>query len=590
MSLRTTLVLLGLVLALGLAVAWQLRREDAGRAEVDAPLFVGVDPGRLVALRIENLGRDDFLRLERGADRRWSITDPELLPAEDAIVEHLLGAALGRRATPVPASEADPVKLGFEPPRAVLELEEDVGGTRRRTRLELGGIDPDQKRVNVRVDGRFLRTWRDLETALTRPREEFRSLRVTELAIEDVIEAHRTGMVQRADGVALDTRLDALADGGVWRLTAPVEGVLDPLGLSLWATAFARLKGQAFLDVGGKRPLAEFGLDPPEATLRAGTVHGSEVVLLIGRPGHRVGETWSGKIAGSPQVFALENADLEVLLAPTFDLLDHRLWRVARETIEKVELESAGRVLELAREKKRWTVREKRAGAADFGPVLTAEKARVEDLLAELDALEFDGFDPALALEAMDVVGSLRIHAGGVVQGGVISVPETDASGKRTVRFRRDGDRVIARAKAVLHDAAARTIEELSSLLVAEEVEVEQRALVVADGVRTQRFVRGAKGQWVREGADVEAKELAPLLDVLLFLRAERHLAAGERVELVDSVTFTFVDVNDNATTVVVGRAAGGPLDGRSILQVEGRLSLARERDLNARLRALLDT
>lgn len=589
MNLRTTLVLLALVLALGSIAVWQLGREDRQRVAEELPLFAGVDPSRVTALRVEHIAHDDFLRIERGPERRWRITDPEELPADDAIVEHLLGTALGRRGTPVPASEADPAKLGFEPPRAVLELEEATSAGPRRTRLELGGVDPDQQRVNVRVDGRILRTWRDLETALSRPREEFRSHRVTELAPEEIVEVHRSGTVHRFDGVVLDTRLDALADGGAWRLTSPVEGALDPLGLSLWATAFAQLKCQAFLDVGGKRPLADFGLDPPEATLRVGTAGGREVVLLVGRPGHVPGENWAAAVAGRPQVFALENADLEVLLIPTLDLLDHRLWRVTRESIESVELSTSARVLELGREKKRWTVREKLRGEAEFGPLLTADKARVEDLLAGLDALEFQGFDPEWKLEDMDVAGGIHVRAQGLVQGGVVSVPETDTSGARTVRFRRDGDRVVARANAALHDAVARPIEDLLSLLVEELVEVEQRALVVGDGARVRRYTRGAKGQWVREGTDLEARELAPLLDALLFLRAERHLRPEERVELVDSISFNFVDVNDTSHVVVVGRAAAGGFEGRSILQVDGRLSLARERDLNERLRKLLD-
>ncbi len=588
MNLRTTLVLFLLVLALGAVAYWQLGREARQQAEQEVPLLPGVDPSRIVAVRVEHVAHDDFLRLERGPDQRWSITDPEALPAEQAVVEHLLAAVVGRRVAPVPASEADAAKLGFEPPRAVLEVEEDVGGTRKRTRIELGGVDPDQQRVNVRVGGRFLRTWRDFETAVSRPREEYRSHRVTAVAGEDVIEVHRSGVLRKFDGTELDTRLDALQDGGAWRLTAPVDGVLDPLGMTLWATGFSRLTARAIVDVGGKRPLAEYGLDPPESVLKVGTPSG-EIVLLIGRPGHVPGENWNGAVAGKPQVYALENADIEVLLAPALDLLDHRLWRVTRESIETVELESAERVLELGRERKRWTVREKRRGDAEFGPLFTAEKARVEDLLANLDALEFEGFDPAYRLEPMDVAGAVRVHAQGSAQGGVISVPETDANGKRTVRFRRDGDQAIARASALLHDAATKPIEELLSLLVQERTEVEQKALVVGDGVRSRRWVRGAKGLWVREGLDTEARELTPLLDVLLFLRAERHLRPDERVELLDSITFDFVDVNDNTRPIVVGRAAKGPFEGRSILQVDGRLSLAREKDLNARLRALLD-
>lgn len=587
MNARTTLALLGGVVVLG-ALAWfQTRREERAQVEVEATLFEGVVGERVIALRIENARLDDHVRIERGAGGAWTITDPEALPAEAAYVDHLLQAALGRRATVVPESEADPVKLGLAPPGLVLELEELVDGAPRRTRLEVGGVDPDQRRVNVRIGGRILRTWRDLETALARPREEYRSLRVVEVDPRSIVEIHREGVFPGFDGKPRDARLDAHSEDGSWRQTAPLGGALDPLGMSLWATGFARLKGQAIVDFGA-RPLAEFGLDPAEATVRVATVDGGDLVLRLGRRGHQPGETWSCKLEGRPHVFALEIPDVEILLAPALDLLDHKVWRVMRDAIEKVELESPARVLEIVRERRRWAVRQKLAGETEFGPLLTAERARVEDLISGLEQLELTGFEPGLALPEGEVAGALRVVAQGVVQGGVVSAPETRADGLGTVRFRRDGDTAVARADALLHAAALRPIEELLSLMVQELVEVEQKGLALTDGAKTRRWVRGSRGQWVRDGAGAEAKELLEVLDPLLFLRAERHLPATERVELVDSLAVTFLDVNDLARVAVVGKAAGGELAGRTLLQIEGRISVARAQDLHARLAKLL--
>ncbi|MBI5363109.1 MAG: DUF4340 domain-containing protein [Planctomycetes bacterium] len=587
MNPRTTLALLACVLVLGGLVYWQTRREERAQAALDFPLFEGVVAERVVALRIEHAALDDHLRIERDAQRRWRITDPEALPAESAFVDHLLNAALTHRATPVPDAEADAVKLLLEPPRFVLEIEESIDGAPRRSRLEVGAVDPDQQRVNVRIGGRILRTWRDLETALARPREEYRSHRIVEVDPNAIVEVHRRGVFTGFDGKERDSALDALAEDGVWRATAPLEGVLDPLGMSIVTGGIARLTGLAYLDL-GNRPLAEFGLDPPEATVRVATTAGGDLVLRLGRRGHQVGETWACALEGRPHVFALESANIEILLAPAEALLDHKLWRVTRTAIETVELTGGGRVLELVREPKRWAVRQKLAGEDAFGPLVTAERARVEDLLAQLEGLELLGFEPGLALQDDAVAGALRVTAQGARQGGVLSAPEPGATGARTVRFRRDGDRAVARADALLFDAATRPIEEFQSLMVQELVEVEQRGLALSDGVKTRRWVRGAKGQWVREGASSEARELHAVLDPLLFLRAERHLSAKERVELVESIAVTFLDVNDTPHVVVVAKPAGGALPGETLLQCEGRLSLAREKDLHARLEQLL--
>jgi hypothetical protein len=586
MSPRTTLLLLVAVLLLGGLAYWQLDREGGDVVEHEVALFPGVDPARVVALRIEQQSLDAHVRIERQADGSWRITDPEDVPADPARVHHLLGSALPRKATPVPAAEADAEKLGLEPPRAVLEVEEDVGGTRRRTRLEIGAIDPDQQRVNVRAGGRLLRTYRDLDTTLARPPEELRSHRVLDVDAREVVELHRRGSVVKPDGTLLDVHLDALAEEGVWRATAPMAGALDPMGMSLIATGLSRLTAKAYLDFGA-HPLAQWGLDPPEATLVVSTPHGVTRTLRVGRAVRRAGEAWACTVEGRPYVYGLDPADVDLLFVGVGDLLDHRLWRVARQAIEAIELESAGRAVVIERARNGWTVRGRRAGEAELGEAVRAETARVEDLLAKLEGHELDGFDAGTRLPDAEIAGALHVRvAGGERLGGVLSAPE-EVGGVRSVRFRRDGDEVVGRSDAFLHDVASTRIETLHSLMVQELVEVEQRALRISDGGRTRTWTRGKKGQWVREGGG-EARELVSVLDHLLFLRAERHLVPGERTELLQSLTITFVDVNDTDHVVVLALGSSGELEGKTLVQVGGRVSIAREQGLHGKLSELL--
>lgn len=592
MNLRTTLALLLVVLALAGLAYWQSSRETAATAELDYPLFEGVDPARIRAVRIEQTHFDAHVRLERGADGHWRMTDPESVRANDAMIEHLLSSALTRRATPVPPGEADPAKLGFEPPTAIVDVEEDVGGTTRRSRLELGALDADGKRVNVRVNGRLLRTWRDLDTTLARRAEDWRSPRVIDLDPREIVEIHRTGEVLGVDGRMNDVRLDALAENGAWRATGPVAGQLDPLSMALVTNGVAGLEVKGYADE-GSRVLADWGLDPPEARLTLVTASGKTVALRMGRRERRPPGEWMATIEGEPQVFAIDPGSVDVALMSLENLLDHRLWRATQESIELLEIATPARTLEIARDRRGWTVRQKRAGEEEFGPRLAAERAKVEDLLARLDRVELLGFDRALTLPDADVAGTLHVHALGERQGGSISKP-VEHDGAQVVLFRRDGDDAIARADRSVGRALDVAFEDLLSLLVHELVEIEQRTLAITDGRTTREFTRGGRGLWTPKGSVEEARELREVLDPLLFLRAERHLGAGERAELLDSITVTFLDVNDVAHVAVIGRAAPGTsgsspgLDGKTLLQVEGRLSIARDQDLLARLAKVL--
>lgn len=582
-------MLLVLVLGLG-ALALRLREDkEAQSAPQDVALFEGVDPARIVALRIENTQNDENIRIERGADGRWTMTDPVRVPAEPDLVDYLLKSALERRASPVPASESDPAKLGFAPPRIVFEIEQRTatGPETTRARVEFGAHDLDGQRVNVRARGQLLRTWRDLDTTLMRPMIDFRSKRLFDVDARTLVEVHRRGELRDLQGKVLPMDLDALAENGVWHSTAPLRAQLDPLGMSLVCGALPQLEILDYTDFGSST-LAERGLDPPEATIEASTPTGSLPKVSFGRPHRSWDENWNALLSGSPWVYLLEQSSVRIVLSPFEDLLDHRLVRAVREQIDALELECRGRTIELQRGRLGWTLRQKRAPETEWGPEAPADRARIEDLLGVLDRHEFARFDRSLSLPAGEAEAALHVRVGGERQGGVLSAPYDTPQGARAVRFQRDGDEVVAETADELWRIAATPMEELLSLRVQELVEVEQLKLQLDDLSNQRRFVRADKGLWHYEGFAAEAKELREVLDPLLFLTASRHLRADEHVDLVESITVTFIDVNEQAHAFVVARAKGGALDGQVILQRDGRLSIAKDQTLHGKLAALL--
>ncbi|MEX0732315.1 MAG: DUF4340 domain-containing protein [Aquisalimonadaceae bacterium] len=117
------LVLLLLVAALA-AVAWYAQREPSGAALLE------LDPDRIDTLVVQRRNQEDLhLRREAG---NWWITTPERLPASEFHVRQILEAAIAQSSVSYPMEDLEPERLGLDPPRARLQLNEQVllyGGT-----------------------------------------------------------------------------------------------------------------------------------------------------------------------------------------------------------------------------------------------------------------------------------------------------------------------------------------------------------------------------------------------------------------------------------------------------------------------------
>ncbi|MCB1571896.1 MAG: hypothetical protein KDI72_12890, partial [Xanthomonadales bacterium] len=123
---RSNLILLGLVVLLGLAAWWQVEREVAG---FEPPLStLDVAAIQRVEVSCAQCRRRVFER--DGA--HWTMREPYLLPADDAVVARLLSIARSpvRRRHALDAFEA--AKVGLAPPLMSLDLDDehfDIGLT-----------------------------------------------------------------------------------------------------------------------------------------------------------------------------------------------------------------------------------------------------------------------------------------------------------------------------------------------------------------------------------------------------------------------------------------------------------------------------
>ncbi len=520
MHLRSILALiLGVAVLAGLVV-WQLREEDEQRAKVDAPLLESFDRGRVKALRVDNLERSLQMRIERDAGGRWMIVDPIEFPAEGAVIEALMSTLETQRLKP-PLVEELP-KLNLAPPRAVLEVTEDVGGKPRTTRIEVGVVDIGDQLVYVLRDGVLGRTERALDTLLERDLPDWRSHHVMSFDPRTVIELSRSGRLDVEGEAPLDLELEASLDGE-WRSTAPFAAQLDPRLIGTLVQAVAGLRAESFLDAPG--PLEYYGLAEPRVKITVVDARGStQSVRFSPEP---QGEMWYAKRDDQPHIYRVSSLAVGLCLAPTQGLVDRSFARVARSDVQRLEIGYEERSVTLSRGDRVWRV-SSREGERVVLEDAVADDTLVADALAVIEQARIEDLYFDRTLDEAQVRGFVRLDLGGVKLGGVLGAPEKTSDGVEGVLFRRDGDQLVGMLPREVLELARRDASSFRSLLLHKTLELDVSYIQIARGAQKRKWVRDEHGHWKREGMESEAKEFARVVDRLLSMRANAMLLRGD--------------------------------------------------------------
>ncbi len=583
---RGTLLALALLFGLlgGLAW-WQLERERSGAFVTEVPLFEDLTRDEIQAFVIDNLERTVQVRFEsRGGE--WWIVDPLETRADRGVIERLFEIVEHHQGLVVPAQEADPRALGFEPPRVVLDVVASRAGAPVSQRIELGRRDLGERGVFARVRGRIVRTLTSLDTQLDKNVEDYRSRRVLELAAESVVEVHRVGRFQPALEVEpIDQSLSALREGASWRLMRPYEALLDPLAVAVLVSGAARLHVERFVE-DLPPDLGRYGLDRPQVSIEIVDSLGRRNTLHLARRGFE--GDWFATREDRRAVWVVAQEDVAPLFLPVETMFDSLILRLAREEIDGLRLESPERELHLARTPRGWTVSARGAGEPSFGAPRAADAQRVEALLARLEGAELEAFLPGLPFPEDAPRLAVLVEARGHTFGGRLGPEAPDLEGRPGRLFQRHGDEVLALVGTWCEDLARTPLEALLDprLVAIEEIYLAALRLE-AEGVGV-RFVRDERGHWRREGAQGEALELLPLLDPLLFLRAAEHLDAGSAAPLERPLTVVFERTDGDEQRYTLGLGAGPDGAPRGEVLLGEVRAVLRERDLHRRLLELL--
>jgi hypothetical protein len=520
-------------------------------------LFPGLLAERVTSVRAENLLRGWTLRADR-IEGRWELRDPQIVPAQEALIGHLIQNALAARASEVARTEAPALAEQFDPPKLILELEADG----RRERIEFGLEDPTRNAAYVRVRNTIARVGLDLYTALNRPVEDFKTTVVLDFApalvrgIERRGQGWKEGSQQRPDATLKLAQTD-----GEWQLSAPVPASPDLAALSVWLQGVAGIRHEGYADELGRKP-SDYGLDPALLTLRLDLLDGSHRTLRVGAVGPAGGESWFVMREDLGIVWAIEPRDAYLLSLPIDTFLDTRILRARRDEVDGLRLHSGPSEVRITREGRLWKVAERRSGEKGFDAAYLADDARIEDLLSELARLELEGFRLNEPLAEGEDMPALEIRAGGQLDGGTFGSTLTSPQGSASVLFQRRGEAVTGFAPLRLLELVKLPADQFWSKRLLEIPEHAQVSLQLRlSGERVLSYQRSARGQWTREGTEAQARELLPLLDGLCFVRAERHLPPRTDPDWKETIEVRFQEPGGKRNEYRLGRTSEGAIE-----------------------------
>ena len=342
MHLRKLAILVLLVGGLVALALWQRGEQRSLRTQAEAALLSGFDRTRVRSIRVDNLERSLQLRIER-RPTEWRIVDPVDFPAEMAVIEVLLDSLGTQHAKPAP--DADASKVALDPPRVVIEIEEDLGGKLLKRKIEVGAVDLDENWVFARADGAIFRTERALDTTLERDLPDWRSRFLLRTSARQVVELRRTGSILfDPTAQATDLGLVAMLDGG-WRAVEPFEAALDNETFERMLVSACAIRAFAFIDAPG--PLREYGLDPPRLRVELLSGDGKREALLLAPEAG--GEMWYAAKEGAPYVFRVGPDAVMSIAPPSPGLIEREFARAARDSVMKLELTLGERVTTVER-------------------------------------------------------------------------------------------------------------------------------------------------------------------------------------------------------------------------------------------------
>ena len=154
--------------------------------------------------------------------------------------------------------------------------------------------------------------------------------------------------------------------GTTWQVTQPAAVAADEAEISGITTNLASLQVQRVVD-DQATDFKQYGLDPAriDVAFKAG---GKEHRLLLGQKTPTGADIYA-KLPGAPRVFLVSSYLETTFNKTTFDLRDKTILKIDRDKVDRVELQTPGRTVAIAKQGADWRIISPSDARADFGAV-----------------------------------------------------------------------------------------------------------------------------------------------------------------------------------------------------------------------------
>ncbi len=571
MKTKTTLILLGLVVALGVWIKfYESQRPNTEEAKRRAGNLLNFERDQLEGVEIQN--GDDTITLRR-ANGKWRVEAPIQDQADaQAVTKMLADLESWEKDETISAKEIEADKNRL--------AEYDL--VKPKLRLKLLGKEMPPEILfgkDAALENRmYVRFANSPETFLVRQSvkkdieikpEEFRDRKLTEIATAQV-----TRVVLKTPAGEMELQ----KHGEDWEIVKPLRARADnqKIGDLLAQVTSARIEQFIADDRGDLRP---YGLAEPRGAITLFTADEAQGrTLQIGAVPEKEKEQIYVRFSARSFVYTLPKKIEDILAFTPADLRDRHLIRIATDVLDRITVEAPGRAKTvLARKDQNWTIanlENRPANSAEVTRLLETLKNEqvtkfVEDVASDLPKYGLDQPQLRLTFSSFASENTAESKAG----------EEPFA----TVAFgRTEGDNVYARVgeepfivtvrRRLLDDIFSDPAQWQETAIFKFKPEEVHRLTVTTD--RVVALVRGPNEQWTRESGNepINKVHLESLLNTLTKLRAVRWIGGEMPAQAFDMVqsTIEFTTSPDDkaAHKLIVGGPAG---DGMWYARVEGQ-------------------
>ncbi len=571
MKTRTTLFLLGLVLALGL---WIKLYESQGPNTEEAKRLAGsvldFERENLEGIEIQNGEETIVLRRREGKWRLDApIDDQADVPAVQTLISDLESWQKDETisADEIRADKARLTEYDLVKPKLRLKLL----GPKMPPEILFGKDAALEGRMYVRFENArevFL-VRQTVKNDIAKKPEDFRDRKLTEIATAQVARL----VLKTAVG-----EMEVQKSGADWEIVKPLRARADneKIGDLIAQITSARIE-QFVADDGGD--LQPYGLAEPRGSITLFTGDEKEGrTLQIGAVPEKQAEQVYVRFSARSFVYTLPKAIESILSATPTELRDRHLVRIDTNMLDRITIEAPGKTKTvLARKNQSWTIanlNNQPANGAEverFLETLQSEQVTnfVADVASDLAKYGLDRPQLQLTLSSFASENTAESPAG---EQPLATIAFGRTEGEEV--FARMGDEpfIVAVRHEVLPDLPADPVQWQEVGVFSFKPEEVQRLSITLE--QETALTRGANGEWNAAAGDtpIDQATVGAVLKTLAKLRAVRWIGgetpaqAFEKMQIVIRLATTPDDKTSQQLTV--GSAAGG---GMWYARVEGR-------------------